>query len=211
MRAAQLGVAIVLGASLAGALPARAVPSAALSSIPSHVVMVGRLAALADTGLGSFTIVVRDLTNNPVGHATVEFRVLNCEGARLAADPLQAGVTARCATHGYTAVTDVNGVVRMCLLGGGTIGSAPGAGACGQVYAAGVLLGFTSVAMFDLDGTGGININDVSLWLSDFGLNEPISRSDFDGDGAVDINDLSVWLEAWGRGTSDQGATSYCP
>jgi hypothetical protein len=173
--------------------------------------MVGRLAALADTALGAFTVVVRDLANVPVANATVEFRVLNCEGARLASNPLQPGVTARCATHGYTAVTDANGTVRMCLVGGGTVGSPPGAGPCAQVFAAGVLLGTVSVAIFDLDGTGGVTINDLSQWLGDFALNEPISRSDFDGDGTVAINDLSVWLEAWSRGTSAEGATSYCP
>lgn len=211
MRAAQVVVAVVLFGSLAWAQTARAVPSAANSSIPSHVVMVGRLAALADTGLGSFTIVVRDLANNPIANATVEFRVLNCEGARLSANPLQPGVTARCATHGYTAVSDVHGEVRMCLVGGGTVGSPPGAGPCAQVFAAGVLLGTSSVAIFDLDGTGGVGINDLSQWLTDFGLNEPISRSDFDGSGSVTISDLSVWLDAWSRGTSAEGATSYCP
>jgi hypothetical protein len=211
MRATQVVVAVVLGGCLAGAQPARAIPSAANSSIPSHVVMVGRLAALADTGLGSFTIVVRDLANNPIANATVEFRVLNCEGARLSANPLQPGVTARCATHGYTAVSDVHGEVRMCLVGGGTVGSPPGTGPCAQVFAAGVLLGTSSVAFFDLDGAGGVAINDLSQWLTDFGLNEPISRSDFDGSGNVTISDLSVWLDAWSRGTSAEGATSYCP
>ena len=51
----------------------------------------------------------------------------------------------------------------------------------------------------------------VPLWLIDFGLSEPISRSDFDGNGNVTINDLSVWLEIWARGTSIESATSYCP
>jgi hypothetical protein len=194
-----------------GAGRARAVPSAANSTIPSHVLLVGRRDAAADTGLGAFTVVVRDVANNPIAGATVEFRVLNCEGARLAADPLQPGVTARCTTHGFTAVTGGNGTVRMCIVGGGTIGSAPGTGPCAQVYAAGVLLGTTSVALPDLDGSRGVGINDLSLWLIDFGLSEPISRSDFDGNGNVTINDLSVWLEIWARGTSIESATSYCP
>jgi hypothetical protein len=212
MRVAQVvAAAIVLGGSLAGVTTARAVPSASNSSIPSHVLMVGRLAALADTALGSFSIVVRDLANVPIAGATVEFRVLNCDGARLSANPLQPGVTARCATHGYTAVTNLYGEVRMCLVGGGTVGSPPGAGPCAQVFAGGVLLGTASVGIFDLDGAGGVAINDLAMWLTDFALNEPISRSDFDGSGTVTINDLSVWLEAWARGTSSEGATSYCP
>src|SRR6476661_5360768 len=146
MRTPVIGVLVGIVCLGIGAGRARAVPSAANSSIPSHILMVGRSGALADTGLGAFTVVVRDAANNPVARATVEFRVLNCEGARLAADPLQPGVTARCATHGFTAVTGGNGTVRMCIVGGGTLGSAPGAGPCAQVYAAGVLLGMTSVA-----------------------------------------------------------------
>jgi len=204
------GLVLAVGLS-AAAGPARAVPSPANSSVPSHVLMVGRRDALADTALGSFTIVVRDLANNPLRNVTVEFRVLNCLGARLAADPLQPGVTARCATHGYTAVTNTAGEVRMCLLGGGTIGSPPGGGACGQVFAAGTLIGQPSVALLDLDGGSGVGINDLSLWLNDFGLNEPISRSDYDGNGVLSVNDLSLWLEYWAHGTSVQSATSYCP
>ena len=173
--------------------------------------MVGRLGALADTALGAFSVVVRDLANNPMPDRTVEFRILNCEGARLSADALQPGVTTRCATHGITAVTDLRGEVRMTLFGGGTVGSAPGGGPCAQVFAAGVLLGTTSVALLDLDGSRGVGINDLSLWLSDFGLAEPISRSDYDGDGTLTVSDLSLWLEAWSRGTSAEGATSYCP
>ena len=211
MRTPAIGGLVVVACLGIGAGPARAVPSAANSTIPSHVLMVGRSGALADTGLGAFTVVVRDFSNNPIAGATVEFRVLNCEGARLAADPLQPGVTARCATHGFTAVTGGNGTVRMCVVGGGTVGSPPGAGPCAQVYAAGVLLGMTSVALLDLDGSRGVGINDLSLWLVDFGLNEPISRSDFDGNGSVTINDLSVWLEAWARATSLESASSYCP
>ena len=209
MRAGQVCVGMALLALAAG--PARAVPSPGNSSVPSHVLLVGRLYAQADTALGNFTIVVRNLANNPLAGVLVEFRILNCEGARLASDPLQPGVTARCATHGYTAVTDVHGEVRMCIVGGGTVGSMPGGGACAQVFAAGVLIGTPSVAYLDLDGGNGLGINDLSKWLDDFALNEPISRSDFDGSGALSVNDLSVWLEAWSRGTSAQSATSYCP
>lgn len=194
-----------------GARSAQAIASAANSSIPRHVIMVGRSGAQADTALGAFTVVVRDLANNPIARSVVEFRVLNCEGARLASDALQPGVTTRCATHGVTAVTDMSGAVRMTLVGAGTVGSAPGAGPCAQVFANNVPLGSVSVAWLDLDGSRGLGINDLSLWLTDFGLNEPISRSDFDGDGALTVNDLSFWLEAWWRGRSSESAASYCP
>ncbi len=41
--------------------------------------------------------------------------------------------------------------------------------------------------------------------------NPPFGRSDFDGDGAVDINDLSVWLEEFGSNGSISGCASRCP
>lgn len=212
MRTRCTAISILFAACLAaGARTARAVPSPGTSHVPSHVLMVGRLGALADTALGAFTVVVRDAANNPVTNKTVEFRVLNCEGARLATDALQPGVSTRCDTHGITALTDVHGEVRMTLLGGGTVGSPPGGGPCAQVFAAGVLLGTTSVAWLDQDGVHGLGINDLSMWLSDLGLNEPISRTDYDGDGTLTVNDLSLWLEAWSRGTSAESATSYCP
>lgn len=196
---------------LAATGPAHAVPSPANSRIPSHVLMVGRLGALADTLLGAFTVVVHDFSDNPMPGRTVEFRVLNCEGVRLSMNALQPGVSTRCDTHGITAITDQHGEVRMCLVGGGTVGSAPGGGPCATVYAAGVVLGNVTVAYPDLDGIRGVAINDLALWLEDLGLAEPISRSDFDGDGTVGVSDLSVWLDVWAGGGSAESAPGYCP
>ncbi|HEY6194532.1 MAG TPA: hypothetical protein VI504_05765 [Candidatus Eisenbacteria bacterium] len=206
-----LGTALGLAALAAGAWPARAVPSPSTSHVPAHVVMVGRVGTQADTAFGAFTVVVRDVANAPVANSSVEFRVLNCEGARLATDALQPGVSTRCDTHGITAVTDVNGEVRLTLIGGGTPGAAPGGGSCAQVFASGVLLGMVSVSFLDMDGQRGLGVNDLSLWLADLALNEPISRSDFDGNGALTPNDLSVWLTAWSRAKSYESASSYCP
>lgn len=212
MKPPCIRLTLALAATLvACAGPGRAIPSAALSTIPSHVLMVGRSGSLADTSLGMFLIVVRDAANSPVVSRTVEFRVLNCEGARLSTDALQPGVGTNCATHGITAVTDAAGIVRMTVVGGGTPGSPPGTGPCAQVYAAGVFLGMVSVGVLDLDGSRGLAINDLSLWLADLGLSEPISRSDYNGDGAVTVSDLSIWLTAWARAGSVESAPAYCP
>ena len=91
------------------------------------------------------------------------------------------------------------------------LGSPPGTGPCVQVFASGVILGTASLAYPDLDGSGGLGTNDISLWLGDFALGEPIGRSDFDGDGRLDASDLSLWLGIWGAAHSTQSATSYCP
>lgn len=203
------GFAVLLLLALAPG--AGAVPSPLNSTIPSRVLLVGRVGASADTALGAFTVVVRDLNNNPVLNKLVELRLLNCPGARVASDSYQTGVTIACATHGVTTLCNNLGVARFCAVGGGTEGAAPGGGPCAGIYAAGVLLGTVPVAYVDLDGVAGVSIHDLTLWLQDLALNEPIGRSDFDGDGTVGINDLSVWLGFFGEGGSSESAAAYCP
>jgi len=193
------------------ASPAHAVPSAALSHIPSHMLLVGRSGDLADTTAGAFTVVVHDAANNPVANSTVEVRILNCPGARLSSQSYAPPSTIRCSTAGVLETTDIHGEARITLVGGGTPGAPPGAGPCVQVFASGVLLGTASLAYVDLDGSGGVGSNDISLWLADFGLGEPIGRSDIDGDGVLSAGDLSVWLGVWGAAGSFQSAASYCP
>lgn len=193
------------------AAQAHAVPSASTSRIPSHMLLLGRVSDLADTTAGAFLVVVHDAANNPVVNSMVEVRILNCPGARLGAQSYDAGSTIRCGTAGVLRTTDLHGEARFTLVGGGTPGSAPGGGPCVQVFASGVPLGTATLAYLDLDGTGGLGSNDMSLWLADFALNEPIGRSDYDGDTTVSANDLSIWLGIWGAGGSAESAASYCP
>lgn len=190
---------------------AYAVPDPALSHVPSHILLVGRSGDLADTTTGAFLVVVHNIANNPIVNSTVEVRILNCPGARLSSQSYDPGSTIRCGTLGELGTTDIHGEVRMTVVGGGTPGSPPGSGPCAQIFADGVLLGTASVAYVDLDGSGGTGSNDISLWLADFGLGEPIGRSDYDGDGAVGAADLSIWLGIWGAGGSNESAASYCP
>src|SRR5262245_50966025 len=112
----RLRYLVVSSALLAGATTARAIPSAANWSIPSHILLVGRVDAVADTAIGAFTVVVRDLANNPVAGSTVEIRILNCPGAQLATDPYQPNVTIACGTHGAKQSTNTFGEVRMTLV-----------------------------------------------------------------------------------------------
>ena len=190
---------------------AHAVPSPANSTVPTHMLLVGRSSDLADTTAGALLVVVRDAANVPVANSTVEVRILNCPGARLSSQSYDPGSTIRCGTYGVLRTTDNHGEARFTLVGGGTPGSPPGGGPCVQVFASGVPLGTATLAYVDLDGAGGTGSNDVSLWLADFALNEPIGRSDFDGDTTLSANDLSLWLGIWGAGGSAQSPTSYCP
>ena len=193
------------------AAQAHAIPSASTSSIPSHMLLMGRASDLADTSGGAFLVVVHDAANVPVANSTVEVRILNCPGARLSSQSYDPGSTIRCGTAGVLRTTDHHGEARFTLVGGGTPGAPAGSGPCVQVFASGVPLGTATLAYLDLDGTGGLGSNDISLWLADFALNEPIGRSDYDGDAAVSANDLSLWLGIWGAGGSTESPTSYCP
>ena len=97
-----------------------AVPSPANSSIPAHMLLVGRAGDLADTTYGAFTVVVRDAANNPVANSTVEVRILNCPGARLSSDSYDPPSTIRCGTAGVLQTTNALGEARIALVGGGT-------------------------------------------------------------------------------------------
>ena len=200
-----------LWAAVLLARSAHAVPSPANSHVPSHMLLVGRSGDLADTTAGAFTVEVRDAANSPVRSSQVEVRILNCPGARLGSQSYAPGTTIKCSTVAILGTTDFNGDVRLTLVGGGTPGSPPGTGPCVQVFASGVPLGNATLAYLDLDGTGGMSSNDISLWLGDFALGEPIGRSDYDGDGLVSAADLSIWLGLWGAAGSSESAASYCP
>ena len=202
---------ILVALLLSSPLAAHAVTSPANSTIPKFVLMVGLREGVPDTTVGAFTIIARDALNVPDAGKLIEFRILLCPAARLAADQLQPGVSARCATHGVTAITDVNGMVRFAVVGGGDGSSQVGLGPCAQVYSGGVNLGGVRIAYLDLDGSGGLGANDVAVWLSDFATGEPIGRSDFNGDELLTADDLSVWLQIWADGHQVESPAAYCP
>ena len=117
MPRSPIRVACVLFAALSCASLARAIPSAANSTLPRHVLLVGRLGDLADTTAGACSMVVRDLANNPINRCVVELRVLNCFGTRLSSEPYAPATTIRCETSGVLQTTDIHGEVRMTAVG----------------------------------------------------------------------------------------------
>ena len=82
-----------------------------------------------------------------------------------------------------------------------------------KIYENGTLIGSPTACTFDLDGSDGVGVNDLSVWLTDFGAlgNPAFGRSDFDCSGSVGINDFSVWLTAFGRGDQAQSCGATCP
>lgn len=182
------------------------VPTAANSTSPAFIRLVGSTASVPDSAGGKFTITVRDVALNPVNGSNVVVDFSGCTPVdiRIASNQLNANYTTNCTAHTVGAYTDAAGQVAFTLLGNsfGTV-SHTGLG-CARIYADGVLLSSPSVATFDLDGAGGVAIGDLSVWLGDLGAagGGYRARSDYDGSASVAIGDLSVWLGRLGSGKS---------
>ena len=188
------------------------VPSPGNSTVPACLKLVGAKAGVVDPH-GTFSIIVRDLANNPLNGASVVVDLSNCPDLRLCNDQLDAGATVNCAAKTTRKFTDVTGTVTFTVLGGSKgAGTASELQNAGRVFANGTLLSSPTVSAFDLDGAGGVGINDLSVWLGDFGTsgNPAFGRSDFDCSHTVGINDLSVWLTEFGFGTSISSCAVNC-
>ena len=208
-----LSLVAMLGFSprLAGAKP----PSAADSSVPCGINLVGTTAGVADAR-GEFTIVARDIAHNPLPGTAVAIDFSGCTpDIRLCSVQSAAGTAVDCTGNVIHAVTDGNGQVTLRILGGANnaTGGAPGAGfECARVSADGIWLAFVNVGAVDQDGAGGVNPADVSLWLSDaFAFPATyVGRSDFDCSHTIDPADLSLLIQASLGGGSSQSCPQYC-
>src|ERR1051325_7173983 len=208
------------------------VPSPGNSTVPSCIKLVGSKVGVPDPH-GTFSIIVRDLANNPLNGASVVVDLSNCPDLRLCGDQLDAGATVNCPAKTTRKFTDVTGTVTFTVLGSSKAGVAANElQNAGRVFAngtliksptvsafdldggsgVGTLIKSPTVSAFDLDGGSGVGINDLSVWLVDFGTptNPPFGRSDFDCSGGVGINDLSQWLQEFGFSTSIASCSINC-
>ena len=185
-------------------------PSPGNSTAPACITLVGSDGTDA-SALGTFTVIHRDLANNPIAGAQIVVDLSNAADVRLCAQQLAPGVVVDCPNGRATAVTDGNGVATFTLLGG----SIGGAGITllngGRIYADGVLIKSPTVAAYDLDGHSGVGANDLATWLSDFGSGQPYGRGDYDCSGGLGANDFSLWLSAFGAGTQIASCAASCP
>src|SRR5207249_1808806 len=148
------------------------------STTPSLITFVGSLAGVPDA-LGTFTVVVRDLANNPLKNASVVIDLSGCTDLAICSDQLDAAETVNCVAKTLRKFTDLAGSTSFTVLGGAFgVGHAESFPRSGRLYANGTLLRAPSVASLDLDGSNGVGINDLSVWLTDFASGQPYSRSD---------------------------------
>ena len=187
-------------------------PSPANSTCPTRIALVGRSASGADSALGGFEVVVRGFSNNPEAFSPVWVDLSHCPDCRL--DPETApgaALAAHCPYQSAGYACDAQGRVHLTIVGASSGHAGTPGTSMAWIYAEGVLLRQVPVAIYDLDGTGGVGAGDLSLWLSDFGTSQYIGRDDYDGDSVVGANDLSLWLTAYGAAGSAQSATVTCP
>ncbi len=188
-------------------------PSPATSTVPAVITLVGSQADVPDA-TGVFTVIARDIGNLPLNGASIVVDLSGCTDLMICGDQLDAAATVNCGAKTIRKFTNVTGSVSFNVLGcSNGAGNAATLPSGAKIYGNGTLMGSPTVAALDLDGAHGVGINDLSVWLADFGApgNAPFGRSDFDGDGAVDINDLSVWLTAYGAGGCVAGCAASCP
>jgi hypothetical protein len=193
---------------------ASAEPSPNNSTTPPCISLVGASGTVPAHAAGQFEVVVRDIANNPVVGAHVVIFLSGCPDLHLCADQLDPAMDVDCANKRVGKFTSATGTATFTLLGGSNgTGNAVELLAGGEIYEDGILIGTPTVSAFDLDGRGGVGINDLSVWLTDFGaLGAPaFGRSDFDCSGGLGANDLSVWLTAFGSSAQTQSCGATCP
>jgi hypothetical protein len=197
---------LVASAAMAG------VPSPGNSTTPDCITLVGSLAGVPDAAAGQFTVIVRDLANNPLNGASVVIDLSFANDLAICDDQLDANALVNCAAKTTRKFTDVTGSVTFTVLGGSNgAGNASTLLNGGRIFANGTLIKSPTVAAYDLDGSSGVGANDLSAWLTDFGTGNPYGRSDFDCSGGVGANDLSFWLTEFGAGTSAASCSVSCP
>ena len=198
---------------LLGLVPAASgatTPSPSNSTAPACITLVGTDGTNA-SALGTFTVIHRDLANNPIAGAQIVVDLSNAPDLRMCAQQVAPGVTLDCPNGRATAVTDANGVATFTLLGGSIGGPGMTLLNGGRIHADGVLIRSPTVAAYDLDGQGGVGANDLACFLSDFGSGAPYGRSDYDCSGGIGANDFSFWLSAFGAGTQIVSCATSCP
>lgn len=205
-------IALGAGTLVLLAQAARAgLPPPPMSTIPTHVVLVGHGPAGPDSATGQVEVVVRDLAGNPVPGSVITFDLSAATDMRPAEDQRDPRLFTNCgALRQVSAVSDVNGIARLTILGAVTNGPPSGSGAL-KIYADGVLLGYPLVSALERDGVAGLTLADLSFWTADFFSGTEPMRADLDGSGYVSILDLSVWARAYFSGDNALPIGALCP
>ena len=144
-----------LAAQKAPKLSPQGIVSPSNSTAPSHINLVGMKLGVADP-LGQFTVIVRDLANNPMPGLTVELDVTDQPDLLLSTIQPFPGVTA-ISCFKASVVTDGLGSATFRVVGNasGRFAFPNEIGAGTAIRAGGVRLANPTVGAYDQDGSGG--------------------------------------------------------
>ena len=185
------------------------------SQVPCGIVLVGATAGIADAR-GEFIVVVYNLAHEPVPDCEVMIDFRACRpDIRIATVQPHPGLRVECDANGarVLATTDQNGTAVFRIVGAASAGPGGPVAAgfkCATVYAGVATLGTINVAAFDLNGGGGVNPADLSLFLPDSFDADVEGRSDYNCSNTVNPTDLSILiLASLGAGSVHSGE-NYC-
>ena len=161
----------------------------------------GSLVPIPDP-FGLATITIRDLTHVPQAGASVVIDFSGCSDIRICCDQADVECIVCCIDKTVKKLANVLGQVSFIVLGGSTgSGNATSLQGCARIYANGVLLRTPTSSCFDLDGANGVGINDLSVWLTDFG----------NGTSAASCTLASPGPALMNRGDGSSAALVSCP
>jgi hypothetical protein len=187
-------------------------PGVPNSIVPAMIALVGLDAVGVPSPLGTFTVQVRDLANNPIPGALVRFEFTNVADASFRSDQPDPALTVNCGAHFVSKQADATGSVVFTLSGGATGTYSPnGTGTQGRFYVGDVLIGATEVKAFDIDGSGQVGSGDLSRFLEEFASGTGSWICDYDNSAYLGAADLSIWLAVYASGTQIQSPGALCP
>jgi hypothetical protein len=178
-------------------------------TFPPVIPVVGVSAGGVPDALGTFTVIVRDVTGNPVPPgATVTIDLSGCGEINLC--PSCCSVSCGPPQVAF-AITDLMGRATFDLVGARSTSGPVASPGCAAIWVDGTRVAIRSVAAYDLNGVGGVNSIDLSIAAADCFAGTNLPRSDYDGDGDVDALDLSLFVRVlFGGGSRFGCSTSYC-
>jgi len=205
----------IVAAALLGILPVGASGSpvsASNSDVPAIVRVVGATSGVPDVSAGQFKVVARGFDNGPRPNASIVVDFSNCPDVVICASQFDPAVTADCGLKTVRKITNALGEVTFTILGASVgVGRGSPQPHAGRIFGNGILLRSPNVAVYDLDGRGGLGPSDLSAWLTDFASGAAPPRSDYDGDGLLGAADLSMLLSVFAAGTSTESCRTACP
>ena len=156
------------------------IPSSQQSTVPSRILVM-------PDGSVTYTVVMRDVANNPLYGTVVWFDFSRCEELRMAGcSDCEGALPYDPETRRFETMTALDGsaTIRIC---GSIVCEQTAAEKPVWVFGDGALVGWATVATTDLSANGLVDAVDLSLW--DACAARADRNGDYDGDGDLDATD----------------------